>query len=203
MYCQKCGTQNPEGANNCQNCGAPLNATPAKPKKKKTGLIIGIVAVIAVIAIIGSIGGGGDKKTDTSSSADTSASTSAAVATTEKKADAKFVVKLGETKVIKDYEGKPTLLVNYSFTNNSDKKQSFMVAIKDAAFQDGIGLNDAITMGNEYDSELQMKEIMPGKTLNVQAAYVLDDTTTPVEIQISELISFDDELIDTFTVNLK
>lgn len=203
MYCQKCGTQNPEGANNCQNCGAPLNATPAKPKKKKTGLIIGIVAVIAVIAIIGSIGGGGDKKTDTSSSADTSASTSAAVATTEKKADAKFVVKLGETKVIKDYEGKPTLLVNYSFTNNSDKKQSFMVAIKDAAFQDGIGLNDAITMGNEYDSELQMKEIMPGKTLNVQAAYVLDDTTTPVEIQISELISFNDELIDTFTVNLK
>ena len=203
MYCQKCGTQNPEGANNCQNCGAPLNATPAKPKKKKTGLIIGIVAVIAVIAIIGSIGGGGDKKTDTSSSGDTSASSSAAVATTEKKADAKFVVKLGETKVIKDYEGKPTLLVNYSFTNNSDKKQSFMVAIKDAAFQDGIGLNDAITMGNEYDSELQMKEIMPGKTLNVQAAYVLDDTTTPVEIQISELISFNDELIDTFTVNLK
>ena len=203
MYCQKCGTQNPEGANNCLNCGAPLNATPAKPKKKKTGLIIGIVAVIAVIAIIGSIGGGGDKKTDTSSSGDTSASTSAAVATTEKKADAKFVVKLGETKVIKDYEGKPTLLVNYSFTNNSDKKQSFMVAIKDAAFQDGIGLNDAITMGNEYDSELQMKEIMPGKTLNVQAAYVLDDTTTPVEIQISELISFNDELIDTFTVNLK
>ncbi|MDY5991536.1 MAG: DUF5067 domain-containing protein, partial [Oscillospiraceae bacterium] len=126
-----------------------------------------------------------------------------AVATTEKKADAKFVVKLGETKVIEDYEGKPALLVNYSFTNNSDKKQSFMVAIKDAAFQDGIGLNDAITMGKEYDSELQMKEIMPGKTLNVQAAYVLDDTTTPVEIQISELISFDDELIDTFTVNLK
>lgn len=203
MYCQKCGTQNPEGANNCQNCGAPLNATPAKPKKKKTGLIIGIVAVIAVIAIIGSIGGGGDKKTDTSSSGDTSASSSAAVATTEKKADAKFVVKLGETKVIKDYEGKPALLVNYSFTNNSDKKQSFMVAIKDAAFQDGIGLNDAITMGNEYDSELQMKEIMPGKTLDVQAAYVLDDTTTPVEIQISELISFNDELIDTFTVNLK
>lgn len=203
MYCQKCGTQNPDGANNCQNCGAPLNPTPAKPKKKKTGLIIGIVAVIAVIAIIGSIGGGGDKKTDTSSSGDTSASTSAAVATTEKKADAKFVVKLGETKVIKDYEGKPALLVNYSFTNNSDKKQSFMVAIKDAAFQDGIGLNDAITMGNEYDSELQMKEIMPGKTLNVQAAYVLDDTTTPVEIQISELISFNDELIDTFTVNLK
>lgn len=203
MYCQKCGTQNPEGASNCQNCGAPLNATPAKPKKKKTGLIIGIVAVIAVIAIIGSIGGGGDKKTDTSSSNDTSASTSAAVATTEKKADAKFVVKLGETKVIEDYEGKPALLVNYSFTNNSDKKQSFMVAIKDAAFQNGIGLNDAITMGKEYDSELQMKEIMPGKTLNVQAAYVLDDTTTPVEIQISELISFNDELIDTFTVNLK
>ena len=207
MYCQKCGTQNPEGTNNCSNCGAPLNATPAKPKKKKTGLIIAIVAIIAVIAIIAALGGGGDKTPDTSSDAGAStsadSSTSAAVATSEKKTEPKLVVKLGETKVIKDYKGNPALLVNYSFTNNSDKKQSFMTAIKDAAFQNGIGLNDAITMGDEYDAQLQMKEIMPGKTLNVQAAYSLDDTETPVEIQISELLSFDDTLLDTFTVKIK
>lgn len=25
MYCKSCGTQIPEGANNCPNCGAPVN----------------------------------------------------------------------------------------------------------------------------------------------------------------------------------
>lgn len=201
MYCQKCGTQNPEGANNCSNCGAPLG-TPEKPKKKKKGLIIAVVAIIVVVAVIAALGGGGSKTPETSSSGE-STSAASAKTTEAKKADSKLVVKLGETKIIEDYQGKPTLLVNYEFTNNSDDKQSFVMAIKDSAFQNGIGLNDAITMGDEYDSQTQMKEIMPGKTLNVQAAYVLDDTETPVEIQISELISFDDTLIDTFTVNLK
>lgn len=199
MKCQNCGNEIPENANSCPNCGTPANG---KPKKKKTGIIIAVVAVILVVAIIGALGGG-DKAPSTSDVANDSSSSSAAVASTEKKTESKLVVKLGETKVIKDYEGKPALLVNYSFTNNTDKKQSFMMAIKDSAFQNGIGLNDAITMGKEYDSQLQMKEIMPGKTLNVQAAYVLDDTETPVEIQIAELISFDDEVLDTFTVNLK
>lgn len=52
MYCQKCGTQNPEGANNCQNCGAPLNMPPAKQKKKKALIIILAVVAVLFIAII-------------------------------------------------------------------------------------------------------------------------------------------------------
>ena len=52
MYCQKCGTQNPEGANNCQNCGAPLNMPPAKKKKKKALIIILAVVAVLFIAII-------------------------------------------------------------------------------------------------------------------------------------------------------
>lgn len=52
MYCQKCGTQNPEGANNCQNCGAPLNMPPAKKKKKKALVIILAVVAVLFIAII-------------------------------------------------------------------------------------------------------------------------------------------------------
>ena len=52
MYCQKCGTQNPEGANNCQNCGAPINMPPAKKKKKKALVIILAVVAVLFIAII-------------------------------------------------------------------------------------------------------------------------------------------------------
>lgn len=199
MYCQKCGTQNPEGTNNCSNCGAPLNATPAKPKKKKTGLIIAIVAIIAVIAIIAALGGGGDKKPDTSSNSN--ASTSAASASVDK-AKSDFEVKLKSSKITKDYEGKPALIVKYTFTNNSDKTASWAYAIQDNAFQNGIGLNTAIITGSN-DIDTQTKQIMPGKSLDVQVAYSLDDTATPVEIQISELISLDDTPFETFTVNLK
>lgn len=53
MYCQKCGTQNPEGANNCQNCGAPLNMPPEKQKKKKKGCLIAVIAaVVLFIALV-------------------------------------------------------------------------------------------------------------------------------------------------------
>ena len=31
VYCTKCGTQNPETANNCSNCGAPLSAPESRP----------------------------------------------------------------------------------------------------------------------------------------------------------------------------
>lgn len=30
VYCTKCGTQNPDDAVNCKNCGAPLNPPPYK-----------------------------------------------------------------------------------------------------------------------------------------------------------------------------
>ena len=200
MYCQKCGTQNPEGANNCQNCGAPLNATPAKPKKKKTGLIIGIVAVIAVIAIIGSIGGGGDKKTDTSSAGESTSAASAAKSETAKD----FEVKLKSSFATDDGEGKPVLVVTYEFKNTSDTKASWMIVVDDTALQDGIGLNKTFTSYgiDGYNSDNQQKEIMPGKTLEVQEAYYLNDETTQVEIQIEPSFSLNDEIYETFKIDL-
>ena len=70
----------------------------------------------------------------------------------------------------------------------------------DKAFQDGIELESAIIMDSKtYDSDEKMKDIKPGKTIKVQSAFVLNDKKNPVEIEVSELISFSDKkVVKTF-----
>ncbi len=55
MFCGKCGTSIPEGANACPNCGAPVSEAPvvekapeAKPKKKFSGNKLHLILVIAM-----------------------------------------------------------------------------------------------------------------------------------------------------------
>ena len=59
MFCEKCGTKNPDDAKFCEKCGAPLNNAPAAssqpagaPKASKPLPIKGIVAAIAVVAVL-------------------------------------------------------------------------------------------------------------------------------------------------------
>ena len=47
-----------------------------------------------------------------------------------------------------------------------------------------------------------MKEIKKGATLSVEVAYTLNDTATPVEIEVSEMFSLNDNKITkTFTID--
>jgi len=99
----------------------------------------------------------------------------------------------------KDWTDKDAVLVTYEFTNNSSDSISFDVALDAKAFQDGVGLETAILDSDETDY-LDV-EIKPGVTKEVRKAYVLRDTSTDVEIEISELISFsDDKLVSTVKI---
>ena len=103
MFCNNCGAQNPDGANNCSNCGASLNntqqtsqpaapvqnnapvqpVTPAQPQKPKNnkgliiGIVAGVVALIAIVAVVLVFVLGGDKDKDDEK--DGSSTTKAAV----------------------------------------------------------------------------------------------------------------------------
>lgn len=90
-----------------------------------------------------------------------------------------------------DYEGNPVLIVNFDFTNNSEEATSFMLATNVDAFQDGVELEMAIMMDDNYDGDAQLKDIKPGTTLPVQVAYSLT-SQTPVTVEVTELFSFDD-----------
>lgn len=69
------------------------------------------------------------------------------------------------------------------------------------AFQDGVELDIAMMMDDSvYDAGLGQKDIKPGTTLGVQSAFVLT-SKSPVEVEVSELISFDDfYLAKTFEI---
>lgn len=101
-----------------------------------------------------------------------------------------------------DYEGNPAIIVDFDFTNNGKDATSFMVAGLAKAFQDGIELENAIIMNADvYNADNYMKEIKTGATLNVQQAWTLTSTESPVEVELEEFVSFsDDKLAKTFEI---
>lgn len=194
MYCQKCGTQNPEGANNCQNCGAPLNATPAKKKKK--GLTIGIiVGVILLLGIIGSFGNS-DKSNKTTSNEVTSTDTASPLG--------EYSVKIKSAFPTKDRKDKPVVIVTYTFVNHSNKNITWNNAIKAEANQHGVILEEVLT---NFDVKLlnddaKRKTIMPEGTLDVQEAYYLNDESDYIELNVSKSTALKREGYETFKIEL-
>ena len=85
-------------------------------------------------------------------------------------------------------------MITYEFTNNSDSAVSFDVALDARAYQDGVGLETAIL---DEDTDYLDVDIKPGVTKEVKKAYNLRDTSTEIEIEVSELISFSDDKIVT------
>lgn len=162
-----------------------------------------IIAVMTVGVLAGSLvlfgcSSGGDKG-DAGSQGQDAASEPQQAAQEEKANDSKYGVTIDDGVVGEDYQGRPMLVVTYTFTNNSDKAQSFMVAVSDKAFQNGVELERAIS--TDIDTQSSIKEIKPGATVTVQQAYLLDDQSE-VLVECTELISFDDTIIaeKTFAV---
>jgi len=107
-----------------------------------------------------------------------------------------YHVEIKDAKLAQDYEGKPAIIITYSWTNNSEETTSAAVALIEEAFQDGVQLESAIVSdSNVYNSENYMKEIRPGITLDVQTAYILTSDTSTVEFEVSEFMSFSDGIV--------
>lgn len=110
----------------------------------------------------------------------------------EEQASSKYAVTIDGSTVTTDYEGKPAIIVDYTFTNNSDDATSFAVACSQKAFQNGVQLETAVVLddlGNGY-----LAEIKPGATTSARMAYSLADESD-VTVEVKELISFDDTIL--------
>ena len=133
-----------------------------------------------------------------SSAASTSASSSSQAAS---KKQQKYDVSIDDATVGEDYKGNPALIVTYSWTNNSDSARSFASALYPKCYQDGVQLGTAMVMSG-IDSNGYTASVKPGHGTTLQMAYELKDTSTPVEVEVGELASFNNEVITSKTIEL-
>ena len=105
-----------------------------------------------------------------------------------------YHVEIKSAALAQDYEGNPALVVTYSWTNNSEDTTSAMVSVSCSAFQNGVGLESAIIMDDSvYDSDSFMTDVRPGTTIDVQSAFLLGDTTSVVEVEVGEWVTFESD----------
>lgn len=103
-----------------------------------------------------------------------------------------YDVQINDFELVSDYEGSPAILIGFTFTNNSEENESAMFALSYDAYQNGLQLESAIIADDSvYNSDDLMKEIKPGASLDVTAAYTLDSETAPVEFEVTECFGLD------------
>lgn len=170
-------------------------------------LLMGIAAagmLISLAACGGDDGGAENQTTETtpvSESMPTGTYEAAEAASAPASADGvgtigDFGVEITGAALAQDYEGNLAIVISYVWTNNSEDTTSPMAEVIESAFQDGIELETAFIADDEvYDSGSSMKEVRPGASLEVQAAYTLDSETSVVEFEIEEFLGFSDEKV--------
>ncbi|MDO4602149.1 MAG: DUF5067 domain-containing protein [Eubacteriales bacterium] len=101
----------------------------------------------------------------------------------------KFTIHYTQHRVGKDFAGKPCLLVYYDYTNNGSAASSAMVDVNIQAYQKGKVCDASIPEANDTAVDNFMKEIEPGKTVNVCQVFSLSDESD-VTLKASETFTF-------------
>ena len=115
-----------------------------------------------------------------------------------------YIVEIKSYRLAEDYQGEPIVIVKYGFTNNDNDASAFYLSLSDHVYQNGIGLNECYFVDDSanYSSDNQTKEIKQGASIDVEVAYKLNDTTSDIEIEVSELISFSSKKVTkTFKIS--
>ncbi len=198
--------QNPQDNNAAvqQAVNQALDEQKKKKKKKRLIILAVIVGIIIIIAIAGSAGGGSDSSSGAQTTAGAASEATNSVTAQEKEKTegeiGDYICTVKSAEKCKDYLGRKAIKITYNFTNNSSDAQSFDMALKDEAYQDGVGLETTLLEGSADEVGLDVK-VKPGTTKEVSKVYILRDDSTQIELEISELISFSDDKL-TYTVDL-
>lgn len=160
------------------------------------------IAIIILMVIVGSISSC-CIMTD-NPSAETSGSKESAAQDSNVGNLSEYRVEIAGCRLATDYSGEPIVIVKYVFSNYAEDPVAFYIAFSATVYQDGIGLNECYFADDSanYSSDNQTKEVKKGATIEVEVAYELNDTTTPIEVEVEEFLSFKDEKITkTFTID--
>lgn len=106
--------------------------------------------------------------------------------------------------IVTDYRDNPAVVVEITFTNNSDENRSCGFTFAIDAFQDGIECETAyITDYDEFDTGTNATDIKPGVSLTVYKAYKLRNESSDVVVEVSGLYDFDNEVISRCTYHMQ
>ena len=78
-----------------------------------------------------------------------------------------------------------------------------MIAFNAEVYQNGVGLNESYFVNDNanYTADNQTKDIKKGATIEVEVAYELNDISTDIEVEVTELFSFSDSSVTkTFSI---
>ena len=90
--------------------------------------------------------------------------------------------------IIEDYQGNPAIMFEFNATNNSSEGSSFMTNALPRVYQNGVELENAISMDDSYDLDGYMANIQPGASTTVYLAYVLQDETSEVQLEVGQVV---------------
>ena len=87
--------------------------------------------------------------------------------------------------IMEDSDGNDAIVLTLDFTNNGKQNASYLWSVDETVMQNGVELEVA-TVFADYDTfetviEGQFTDVAPGATVEVRTAYLLQDTTSPVE----------------------
>lgn len=121
--------------------------------------------------------------------------------------EAVYDVTLDDKKLTDDEDGNPLLVLDLTFTNNSNKATSFGSAVEMQMFQNGVGLTSAYLPYRHpmYDEEMygsDYTDIQPGNSIAIRRVYGLNDMDSDVELSCIDFDSFDQKKILEETIDL-
>ena len=180
--------------------GYGLPGQPYKPPKKgmsaftKVFLIL-VAVVVGVLAVAGAMNRNKKGQTNTDSGptpdqADNSPQNpSAPIDTTTEGSDesGEYTVKYVSHSIEKNYDGKDVLVIEYAWTNNSQKETSFTFACTDKVFQNGIECSSLAVLLDDVDTQKEFLDIKPGTTYNLKVGYILQDKTN-AHVEVTDLM---------------
>ena len=101
------------------------------------------------------------------------------------------IIVINSVEQSKDEEDNDNVVIEFTWTNNSDETTNWVSGVFDQVFQDGQELETATIKDDDYENV--MKEIRPGTTLEgVRRAYT-PISENPLELELALHSDFEDE----------
>ena len=106
-----------------------------------------------------------------------------------------YTIRVLDCEETTDINGCPALRASYSFTNNASTQAAFGTTVVTTAYQNELRLANTSPAQSDAEYSAQLNLIQPGESVICASYYLLDNTSSDVVIQVSNLLNSSDETL--------